>query len=165
MSWRTGQCEEQRLRNTQTASFLIRRCPFLSAQAGLTVGEVALEVGTVRRRQWRSEAVQQGFAGGQELDATLGWAPLERKASERDQALDDPLLVADLTLQTEALRQEPSRFERIASAPGGLSQLVQRRRDARAATHALPHGQTLAVKCLRVDKMAGEASQIAESVQ
>src|SRR5713226_59722 len=138
MSWRTGQREEQRLRNTQAASFLIRRCLFLSAQAGLTVGEVALEVGTVRRRQWRSEAVQQGFAGGKELDTALGW-PLERKASERDQALDDPLLVADLTLQTEALRQEPSRFERIASAPGGLSQLVQRRRDARAATHALPH--------------------------
>src|SRR5258708_33737762 len=107
MGWRTGQREEQRLRNTQAASFLTRRCPLLSAQAGLAVGEVALEVGTVRRRQWRSEAVQQGFAGGQKLDTALGWAPLERQASERDQALADPPLVADLPLQTKVLRQGP----------------------------------------------------------
>src|SRR5260370_24593135 len=165
MSWRTGQRQEQRLCNTQAASLLLRRCPFLSAQAGLAASQVALEVGTVRGRQWCSRVVQVRFAGGQELDSALGWGPLERKASERDQALDDPLLVADLTLQTEALRQEPSRLNRIASAPGGLAQLVQRRRDARAATHALPHGQTLAVQCLRLDKIAGEASQIAESVQ
>src|SRR5258708_39080708 len=117
MGWRTGQREEQRLRNTQAASFLTRRCPLLSAQAGLAVAEVAFQVGTVRRRQWRSEAIQQGFAGGQELDTALGWDPLEREASDRDQALDDPLLVADLALQTQTLRHEPSRFERMASAP------------------------------------------------
>jgi len=63
------------------------------------------------------------------------------------------------------LLQEPSRLGSIASAPSGLAQLVQCRRDARAATHASPQRQTLAIQSVRVAKIAREASQIAESVQ
>jgi len=69
------------------------------------------------------------FAGAQELDATLCWAPLERKATERCQALDDALLVAHLTLQSEALHKKPSRASSVTSPPGRLAELVQRNRE------------------------------------
>src|SRR5258708_710795 len=77
---------------------------------------------------------------------------------------DSPWAISDATSVSRGESTLP--LARLpATAPGGLAQLVQRGRDARAATHALPHGQTLAVKCLRVDKIAGQASQIAQSVQ